>query len=332
MKAIHNKERGFTLGELLVVIAIMTILVAVAVGSFIGLIGSGSDVSKQYEKEAVDVAIEAYMDTNLSTTIPERIDAAVITSSDGDAPFSNFLRRLPTQYEYSWTAGGSVTQSGNASAGASGPSLPTPIAQWHFDEGFGGNAADSIGGYDGTILNATWTTDSVSGNALNFDGTGDYVDTSLVATSLTSDYTFEAWVKANGLSTWAGVITSNVTSPSYNGFNLQIGTSQRLAICAMSGGSYTYTRTSWAPTTGVWYHLVGVHDSSTNTNTLYVNGNSEDNDVQAVTMPNVNVMIGKFYCNTNNLYFNGVIDEVAIYDEALSATEVQDLFDTLDPS
>ena len=195
MKDIRIKEKGFTLGELLVVIAIMTILVAVAVGSFIGLIGSGSGISKQYEKESVDVAIEAHMDTTLSTTITERDTAAVITSSDIDAPFATFLRRLPTQYEYSWTASGSVTQSGDAGAGGSGPSLPTPIAQWHFNQGSGGNAIDSIGGFDGTIYNATWTTDSVSGNALNFDGTGDYVDTSLVATSLTGDYSNQVIAK-----------------------------------------------------------------------------------------------------------------------------------------
>lgn len=331
MKDIRIKEKGFTLGELLVVIAIMTILVAVAVGSFIGLIGSGSGISKQYEKESVDVAIEAHMDTTLSTTITERDTAAVITSSDIDAPFATFLRRLPTQYEYSWTASGSVTQSGDAGAGGSGPSLPTPIAQWHFNQGSGGNAIDSIGGFDGTIYNATWTTDSVSGNALNFDGTGDYVDTSLVATSLTGDYSFEAWVKANGIPNYGGVITSNRTSQ-YNGFNLQIGTSQRVAICAMSGGTFTYIRTGWAPTTGVWYHLVGVHDSSTDNNMLYVNGSYVTENTQVVTMPDVNVMIGRFYSTVNNYYFNGVIDEVAIYDEALSAMEVQDLFDALDPS
>ena len=119
MKEIRTKEKGFTLGELLVVIAIMTILVAVAVGSFIGLIGSGSNVSKQYEKEAVDVAIEAYMDTTLSTTIPLRATAAVITASDSDAPFSTFLRRTPTKYTYSWIASGSVTQ-GGAPAGGGG--------------------------------------------------------------------------------------------------------------------------------------------------------------------------------------------------------------------
>ncbi|MCP4595010.1 Tfp pilus assembly protein FimT/FimU, partial [Neptuniibacter sp.] len=49
------KESGFTLGELLVVLAIMTVLVAVAVGSFTGLIGTGEEVTKTYENEAVQV-------------------------------------------------------------------------------------------------------------------------------------------------------------------------------------------------------------------------------------------------------------------------------------
>ncbi|MCP4595011.1 LamG-like jellyroll fold domain-containing protein [Neptuniibacter sp.] len=339
IKTTHRYEEGFTLGELLVVIAIMSILAGVAVGSFTGLIGSGKSEAANFEKMAVQTAIDAHMGVSASATMTARSSAAVITSSDSDAPFTRYLRRLPTTYEYVWLASGSVTQygapagagSGGGGAGGGGTGLPTPIAHWPMDEGSGVSAMDSIGSNHGTIFNATWTTDGVSSNALRFDGSGDYVETSLLATTITGDYTFEAWAKADSFGTWAGVVSSNLSSP-YNGFNLQIGNSQRIAVCAMSGGNFTYTRTSWAPTTGVWYHLVGVHDSSTNINTLYVNGNNEDSDEQAVTMPSLNVMIGRFYCNANSLYFDGIIDEVAIYDEALSETEVQALFDALDPS
>ncbi len=107
MKKIHREEKGFTLGELLVVIAIMTILVGVAVGSFTGLIGSGSDEAKVYEKEAVQVAIEAYMGVNAAGTVAARVTPAEVTSSDF---FATYMRRLPTQYTYTWLASGSVTQ------------------------------------------------------------------------------------------------------------------------------------------------------------------------------------------------------------------------------
>ena len=49
------------------------------------------------------------------------------------------------------------------------------VAYWDFDEGTGSTAHDSENGYDGVINGATWTT-GVSGNALSFDGTDDYVE------------------------------------------------------------------------------------------------------------------------------------------------------------
>ncbi|MHC4463713.1 MAG: hypothetical protein ACYS30_20120, partial [Planctomycetota bacterium] len=49
------------------------------------------------------------------------------------------------------------------------------ISQWKFDEGEGSIAYDSVGGNDGTIYGAQWTTGQVNG-ALQFDGHDDYVE------------------------------------------------------------------------------------------------------------------------------------------------------------
>ncbi|MFC2027091.1 type II secretion system protein [Chloroflexota bacterium] len=106
----HKKEEGFTLGELLVVIAIMTILVAVAVGSFTGLIGTGADESKKYEREAVQTAIEAYIAVNVtngSGTLAASTGFEQVTTS---IVFSEYMRRLPTKYTYQWYTSGSVVQ------------------------------------------------------------------------------------------------------------------------------------------------------------------------------------------------------------------------------
>ncbi len=109
MIKIHRKQTGFTMAELLVVIAIMAILVGVAVGSFTGLIGSGTGESKTYEKEAVQTAIDAYMSVNSATSIASVAlgSERPITNSD---VFASYMRRLPTTHAYSWTSSGSVTQ------------------------------------------------------------------------------------------------------------------------------------------------------------------------------------------------------------------------------
>ncbi len=120
METNHANQKGFTLGELLVVIAIMTILVAVAVGAFTGLIGSGKSESAKFEKESVQQAVESYLAVSGTTAMTARSGAAVISSSDGDAPFSTYLRRLPTNYQYTWTTTGSVTQYGAPATGGGG--------------------------------------------------------------------------------------------------------------------------------------------------------------------------------------------------------------------
>jgi len=110
MDKLRKQEKGFTLVELLVVIAIMAVLIGVAVTSFTGLIGSGSDESDEFELNTVQTSVDAYMAVQKVTTITARVSAAVITSSDTDAPFKTYLRSLPTKNTYTWTTAGLVTQ------------------------------------------------------------------------------------------------------------------------------------------------------------------------------------------------------------------------------
>jgi hypothetical protein len=77
------------------------------------------------------------------------------------------------------------------------PETIDPTALYHFDEGSGTIAFDSSGnGNDGTINGATWTNDSISGNALEFDGVDDYIDLGSPE-SLdfgTGDFTITVWI------------------------------------------------------------------------------------------------------------------------------------------
>jgi hypothetical protein len=79
------------------------------------------------------------------------------------------------------------------------------LAYWAFDECSGTTAGDSIHGYDGTIIGATWTTDGYSGCALVFDGEDDYVDLDAYAQNLglnkTDDYVISAYFKSTSTST-----------------------------------------------------------------------------------------------------------------------------------
>ena len=194
------------------------------------------------------------------------------------------------------------------------------------DEGSSTTAYDKSGnGNNGTLQNGPTWVNGKFGKALSFDGSNDYVDCGNDSSLNPSNITMEAWAKANSLSNWAGIVTNK--KDANHGINLQMGTVQNIAALVGDGSSWVYVKTSWAPSTGVWYHIVVTHEGTTNK--LYVNGNLEDTKTKglAYSTPTTKTVIGYFYYDTSgSLPFNGTIDEVRIYNRALTADEIADLY------
>ena len=112
MNRLHRNEEGFTLVELLVTIAIMGVLFGIVTLALNGLSTSATTNTRAAELDQVQTAVDIYLATNYpdTTTVTARAVAATIASSDTDCDFCSYLRSLPTQYTYSWTADGTVTQ------------------------------------------------------------------------------------------------------------------------------------------------------------------------------------------------------------------------------
>jgi|GEM_PF-651891 prepilin-type N-terminal cleavage/methylation domain-containing protein len=296
----HRNEKGFTLGELLVVIAIMTILVGVAVGSFTGLIGSGKSEAAIYEKEAVQTAIDSYMGVSASATVTARSDAAVITSSDSDAPFVTYLRRLPTTYQYTWTASGSVTQNG-ASALAGG----------------------------GTSWTNTYST--------LFDGDSEYVELGTVGAGHSlmlngSDVTLSAWIKQqSGGDQWQRIVDKSNSGSAANGYGLFADATTRQIWVMVDGNGWRTNNNAYEFDT--WTHVVGVITASSFT--IYIDGSEVSgiwNSGSATQPPNVstNMRIGTWNHSTAR-EFEGNLDEISIWNDDLSLAEVTELYNSGSP-
>ena len=209
-------------------------------------------------------------------------------------------------------------------AGLSSPAVAQAstdaVLVMHFDEGSGTIAKDESGhGNDGTIHGATWTT-GISGKALSFDGRDDYVSvTSSPSLDITGKITIEAWVKPNDVVSGQGLVCKR---------NLNTYTPYVL-ILHYSYLSYQYhDGASWRGydsadvTADEWQHIVVAFSPSDNHIYFYKNGVSFGDSVTTGT-PRGNSLplwIGRDPAYT---YFNGIIDEVAIYNRALSPEEIK---------
>jgi len=203
------------------------------------------------------------------------------------------------------------------------------MAAYGFKEGSGTTVADSSGnGNTGTIKGATWTTAGKYGNALSFNGTTSYVDLGNPASlKLTGSMTWSAWIFATADPADDGQIVAK----SGNGDGWQFKTSPDTGPHTFGVGVSVdgtnlvqrYSNTTRALNT--WYHVAGVYNAAARTLDIYVNGVLA-NGVLRGTVPAAqydpaqNVNIGR---RSGGYYFQGTIDEVRIYNRALSQSEIQ---------
>ena len=207
------------------------------------------------------------------------------------------------------------------------------VAAYNFNEGSGSTVTDLSGhNLNGTIVGATWTTQGKYGDALLFNGTSSYVDLgNPAALQLTGSITLEAWIKAAATPDDGQIVAkSNDSSGSQLKTTHDAGPQNFNVTVTNSSGTRVKRFSTTTRELNTWYHVAGVYDASARTLTIYVNGVLESGTLQG-TVPTanlnaaVNANIGR---RTGGYYFNGIIDEVRIYNRALSATEIQNDMNT----
>lgn len=197
----------------------------------------------------------------------------------------------------------------------------SPVAAYSFDEGSGETAKDSAGDHDGTIEGASWVSSGKYGSALEFDGENDRVSIADAADlDLTGSFTLEAWVQPDAFGAARPVI-SKVGFPEtgVGGYQLE-GTSAGtpLGRVAASGAVKGVEGAEALSTEETWSHVTLTSDESTLR--LYVNGDLVKSDEGlAAADTGAALKIGNGFGG----WFNGRIDEVRVYDEALSEGQIQ---------
>ncbi|HXH12490.1 MAG TPA: LamG-like jellyroll fold domain-containing protein [Alphaproteobacteria bacterium] len=207
------------------------------------------------------------------------------------------------------------------------PDPPMPsglVAAYSFDEGSGTTVADDSGnGHTGTISGGIWTAQGKFSSALVFDGVDDFVTVSdSPRLDLGDQGTIAAWVQLNALGKWHGVIAKgNANTDAVHNYALEI-TDTNLIRCILGDGTAALRLdASLSPVVGQFYHLACTWDGTTVR--LYVNGTLDRSTAQTLT-PAGNtapLFIGQFGGNVDR--FDGTIDEVRIYNRALTTNEIQ---------
>jgi len=176
----------------------------------------------------------------------------------------------------------------------------------------------------GTVHEATWRRDGKYGKALEFDG-DDYVDMGNALSSIGS-FTIEAWIKPDdisGIKTIAGKLSYGALTGQVE-WGLYIW-NERIAVNIADG---TVSKLSFAGqylTVGIWQH-VAVTWTQGGTVTLYLNGEGTSSSYAGGTLNDTEPLrIGASSPSLGN-YFDGIIDEVRIYNRALSEPEIQTLY------
>jgi hypothetical protein len=224
-----------------------------------------------------------------------------------------------SQHEGNYTvvvsnAFGSVTSS-VAQIDVNGSLTDGLVGWWKFDEIDGSIAYDSSGnGNDGNLTNGpTWTEGKIGG-ALSFDGVDDYVNLGNV---LSSSYTKVAWVKKTDTGT--GNILSFGDSHA-----LWIKSTGYLAVKHFYSGSVEL-KDDKLFSINQWMHVCSTYEANTQEMSLLKNGSviMSTSNVQELGS-NIQVFAGKFK-DWNS--WTGLLDDVRIYDRALSAVEVKALYE-----
>ncbi len=200
--------------------------------------------------------------------------------------------------------------------------IPGLVSWWRFE----GNANDEIGENDGTLTNGVdCNVQGKYGKACEFDAIDDYVDVGNdVSLSIGfSDQTYEGWFKtaAKQTSTYTALVERY---GSISRFNLGFGTNgQVIAFLVDVNGNSAVAISPTAYDDDKWHHIAMVRTPTTLT--LYVDGvavvTKDATSVTNVTVPypvNIGQWAGRF--------FNGTIDEVMIFNRALSVNEVKAIY------
>jgi hypothetical protein len=201
---------------------------------------------------------------------------------------------------------------------------------WGFDETAGSVASDSSGNnFDGSVSGAVWESSGQIDGALDFDGTDDYVNTTIDSDTL-EQVSFCAWFNSDD----AGSIGDDEVAQRFI-TQMRTSTSSRFALGINNNRVAVYwhdgsSNVEWTGgpdlSDGQWYHAAVTYDGSDIR--LYLDGSEKGSfseSSMSASSTSTNIQIGRQGAGLR--CFDGLLDDVRIYHRALTEDEIQAIYD-----
>ena len=268
-----------------------------------------------------------------------RLDGANLGAEDTTSPYAvSWDTRTVANGAHTLTAvardpSGNITTSANVGVTVTNTAQPPGlVAAYSFDQGSGTAAPDASGtGNNGTLTNGpSWAAAGKYGGAISFDGVNDMVTIADSASlDLTTGMTLQAWVRPAVLG-WPYRTVLLKETPGSHVYALYLNETTRPQGTMFAGGFERIATGAAALAANTWTHLATTYEG-TNLR-LYVNGTLVTTTAASGA---ISTSTGALRIGANTIWpeeaFQGLIDEVRVYNRALTAAELtQDMNRSVD--
>jgi hypothetical protein len=235
-------------------------------------------------------------------------------------------RRTPKMDVAQVAAANAQVIAAGSTAGDCGQNVVSKAGRWPLADGSGTVAKDTSGnGDDATLPNGgAWVTSGPNGGGLQLNGTDQYAQTQGPLLNSGDSYSVAAWVNLSQKGAFATAVSEDGTVNSV--FFLQYDAADdRFAFSNANARAVGNSGPDGGPpTTGTWYHIVGVRDATANTMSVYVNGTlAGTTTIAPADMATGPLAIGRGKFGAQQVdFWPGSLDDVQIFPTALTADQV----------
>ncbi len=206
------------------------------------------------------------------------------------------------------------------------------ISYWNFDEVSGTNVKDYIGTSDASLINGALVNNLTykRGDYVQLDGVDDYVDSNEdLSWNRSESFSISVLFRSNVIDSTKYPILGKENQE----YSLMLNSNNiSFIIWDSSGNEALHLESNKTLVSDRWYFVTIVYDAVENKGRIFLNGEEVTNEIiNDITLDfanlNENIRIGRAYVGSD-VYFNGYIDEVYIYNRTLSMNEIKSLYNS----